>query len=84
MSEKYWIQLTLQEELGKQNAFLIDGKDIKLQSWKDTGFEYKAQDWTSTPKIPIKSFCDFSYLFSLFMPLFSQAYTNSNSKSNLG
>lgn len=47
------MRMTLQEKLGRQDVFLIVGKDIKLQSWKDTGFEFKAQDWTSIKKIPI-------------------------------
>lgn len=38
--EECCIQSTLQEELFRQDAFLILGKDIKLQSWKDTGFEF--------------------------------------------
>lgn len=38
------MQFTLQEELGRQDASPIIGKDIKLLAWKDTGFELKSQD----------------------------------------
>lgn len=60
--EKYCMQLTVQEELGGKMHFLV-AKGIKLQSWKDSGFECEVKDG-NIPKISILLFCNFTYLVS--------------------
>lgn len=73
------MQLTVQKELVGKMHFSV-AKGIKLQSWKDSGFECKVKE-ENIPKISIQSFCNLTYLLSFLMPLFSQAYCNT--KPNL-
>lgn len=72
------MQLTVQEELGGKMHFLV-AKGIKLQSWKDSGFECEGWKYPKNFNIIILQL----HVLSFLMPLFSQAYNKSNNMPNL-